>query len=91
MILKTEWASKKEQALNLIKQLKQIQVQDQDQDPVPKEEIKLRMNGVRNDIRPEEVRAALGHAAPISGVKYVKIENGTILVICNGKEVHDLI
>lgn len=51
----------------------------------------LKLTGVRNDIRPEEIRAALGHAAPIRSVKYVKVENDSILVICNGLEAKNLL
>ena len=53
--------------------------------------MKLRLTGVRHDIRPEEIRAALGHAAPINSVKSVRIENESIVVICNGIEAKSLL
>ena len=71
--------------------LKELRSSIKDETPPAVLQVTLRMTGVRHDIRPEEIRAALGHAAPIKFVKSVKIENESIVVICNGTEARNLL
>lgn len=49
-------------------------------------EVSFRVVHLRLDIRPEEVRAALGHAAPLNYVSRVKIDDNIVNVFCSNVE-----